>query len=110
MADQAQNEHRREERTAKTLFCQILCEGKWLPAVVLDASPSGLFVRTSISPPAGTEIEVTLRRAGGQTWTLQTTVARKSQGRAHDTSIGGRGLGLRIVQPPDGFSDFIATL
>jgi hypothetical protein len=111
MAEQAHDERRRERRIPKTLFCQIFCEGKRYPAVVLDISPSGLFIRTAASPPAGTELEVKLRLAGGETWTLQTSIARKPRGGAAQGDIlSSRGLGLQILEIPDGFSEFVASL
>ena len=110
MADPAHDERRTEERALKTLFCQILCEGKRYEAVVLDVSASGLFVRTSVSPPLGAEVEVALRLAGGQTWTLQASIVRQPQGGVRGNSNRGRGLGLQLLQIPDGFSDFVATL
>lgn len=110
MGDPNHNERRNEERVSRTLFCQILCEGKRYSAVVLDVSPSGLFVRTAVSPRLGTEVEVTLRLAGGQKWTLQALITRKLEGGGRIDTIRGRGLGLQILRIPDGFSDFVASL
>ncbi len=110
MADQAPDERRTEFRKPKTLFCQILCAGKRYPAAVLDISPSGLFVRTAASPPPGTEVEVSLRLAGGSTWSLKAAIARKPIATAAQNSVTGRGLGLRILEVPDGFAEFVATL
>jgi hypothetical protein len=110
MADQAPDERRNEYRKPKTLFCQILCASKRYPASVLDISSSGLFVRTAASPPPGTEVEVTLRLAGGSTWTLKAAIARTPITSGGQGSLTGRGLGLRILEVPEGFTEFVATL
>ena len=109
MKDRAPDERRTEHRAPKTLFCQILFEGKQYSGVVLDVSHSGLFVRTAVSPPPGTVVEVTLKLVNGQTWSLQTAIARKPMSGRGDT-LTNRGLGLRILEVPDGFSDFVETL
>lgn len=110
MAEKACGDRRAAARKKKTLFCQLECMGKHIPAVVLDVSPAGLFVRTAIAAPRGTEVEVTLRCAGGQSWHLRTEIARDAQaGRSRDT-LHGLGMGLRITTVPDGFVEFVESL
>jgi hypothetical protein len=110
MAEKACGERRAAPRKKKTLFCQLECRGRRLPAVVLDVSPEGLFVRTAISAPRGTEVEVTLRCAGGKSWQLRAEIARDAQaGRSRD-ALRGLGMGLRIATVPDGFAEFVESL
>jgi hypothetical protein len=110
MVDQAPKERRSRPRKKKTLFCQLDCRGKRYPAVVLDLSPSGLFVRTATALPPGTDVEVTLRLAGGKVWRLRGQIAREPQADSRLNSVSARGLGLRIISAPDGFTEFVETL
>ena len=110
MAERSYEDQRAEPRTRKTLFCQIACRGRQYPAVVLDLSPSGLFVRTAIAAPVGTEVEVTLRLAGGKAWHLRAEIARDAQTGASRDLLRGLGLGLKITDAPDGFAEFVESL
>ncbi|MDH3521413.1 MAG: PilZ domain-containing protein [Myxococcales bacterium] len=110
MPESAHEDRRSEARKKKNLFCQLECCGRFYPAVILDISPSGLFVRTTATAPPGTRVEVTLRLAGGHTWTLPAEVARDPQSNPALDPIPARGLGLRITDPPDGFAAFVADL
>lgn len=110
MAEQAYDKERSDPRKKKTLFCQLGYRGQHHPAVVLDLSASGLFVRTATALPLGTEVEVTLRLAGGRTWDLRAEVARDPQLDRSRNSIYALGLGLRITDAPDGFAEFVASL
>jgi len=110
MAERSYQDQRAEPRTRKTLFCQLACRGRHYPAVVLDLSPSGLFVRTAIAAPRGTEVEVTLRLAGGKTWHLRAEIARNAQTGSGFDLLHGLGLGLKITDAPDGFAEFVESL
>lgn len=110
MAEQAHDDRRAEPRKNKTLFCQLECWGRQFPAVVLDVSPSGLFVRTAIAAPRGAEVEVTLRLAGGKTWHLRAEIARDARPGSSRDMLRGLGMGLRIIDIPDGFAEFVESL
>jgi hypothetical protein len=110
MADHAPKERRSKPRKKKTLFCQLDCREMRYPAVVLDLSPLGLFVRTATALPSGTDVEVTLRLAGGKVWRLQGQIAREPQADSRLNSVSARGLGVRIIRAPDGFTEFVETL
>lgn len=110
MADQAENERRIQFRKKKTLFCQLRCQGNFYPAVVLDLSPSGLFVRTALAPPPGTDVEVILRFASGGIWKIRAQTARQPQVDSNLDSLSARGLGLRITEAPAGFAEFVKSL
>jgi len=110
MAERSYDDQRAEPRTRKTLFCQLACRGRHYPAVVLDLSPSGLFVRTAIVALRGTEVAVTLRLAGGKTWHLRAEIARDAQGGSSRDLLHGLGLGLKITDAPDGFAEFVESL
>jgi len=110
MVDQAHKERRCEPRREANLFCAFECLGKRYQAVVLDVSPSGLFVRTTAVAPPGTPVQVTLRFVGGVTWELSAQVAREPQARSTYDPIPARGLGLRIIEAPEGFSEFVESI
>jgi len=110
MAERAYEDRRAEPRKQKTLFCQLECREKRFPAVVLDVSPSGLFVRTAITAPRGTEVEVTLRLAGGKAWRLRAEIAREAQAGCSRDLLHALGMGLRITSVPDGFAGFVESL
>ena len=110
MPRKATNDQRAEERVRKTLFCELQCEGKCHPAVVLDISPRGLFIRTATKFAKGTEVAVTLRMSGGRLWELHTEVARDPQYEPSLKVLYARGVGLRIIHPPDGFAEFVENL
>jgi hypothetical protein len=110
MAERALQERRAEPRKRKTLFCQLECREKRYPAVVLDVSSSGLFVRTAITAPIGTEVEVTLRLAGGKAWHLRAEIARDAQDGSSPDLLHGLGMGLKLTAAPDGFAGFVESL
>jgi hypothetical protein len=110
MVERAPNDQRTEPRKKKTLFCQLEWRGRRHPAVVLDLSPSGLFVRTAIALPLGSEIEVTLRLAGGKAWNLRAEIARHAEAGSRRDLLHGLGVGLRITGAPEGFDAFVARL
>jgi hypothetical protein len=110
MADQAYRDQRADPRTRKTLFCQVTVARRHFPAAVLNLSASGMFVRTATSPPIGTEVEVTLRLAGGKAWNLRAEIARDAQSGSSRDLLHALGLGLKITDAPDGFADFVESL
>jgi PilZ domain len=110
MPDIDHSERRVHQRKKLHLFCQLTCAGRSHPAVVLDISTSGLFVRTAAAPPLGTQVEVTIRLAGGQAWALVAEVAREPQAETALDAIQARGLGLKILNPPSGFAEFVTKL
>jgi hypothetical protein len=110
MVERAPSDQRAQPRKKKTLFCQLQFRGRRIPAVVLDLAPSGLFVRTAAALPLGTEVEVTLRLAGGEAWNLRAEIARLAEGGLHRDPLHGLGLGLRITSAPEGFAGFVESL
>jgi len=110
MAEQAHKERRCESRRDANLFCVLECLGKRYQAVVLDVSPSGLFVRTTAVAPPDTPVQVILRFVGGVAWELSARVAREPQARSTYDPIPARGLGLRITEAPEGFAEFVESI
>jgi hypothetical protein len=110
MSERIPEERRTEPRKQKNLFCQLECGEKCHPAVILDVSSSGMFVRTAAALAPGTDVEVTIRVAGGKTWKIGAQVAREPQANSKLKSIQARGLGLRITRAPDDYVEFVESL
>jgi hypothetical protein len=110
MAERVRKERRCESRREANLFCLLDCLGKQYRAVVLDVSPSGLFVRTTAVAPLGTPVHVTLRFVGAVTWELRARVAREPQANCTYDPVPARGLGLRIIDAPEGFAEFVESI
>ena len=110
MAEEVPNERRRAARKQKTMFCELVCDGKRHLSAILDMSPTGIFVRTVAKPPVGTEVVVNVRLRGGQSWSLRAVVARAPQrtGAAHP--IPARGLGLQLLEVPDDYAEYVGSL
>ena len=68
-SDRAQ-ERRTFRRRNRRLSCEIAVLGQRHSAVVLDMSTQGLFLRTHAAPAPGTDLEVIVRRAGGEVWNI----------------------------------------
>lgn len=111
MADPDRVQERRGfERRNRRLSCEVAVLGKRHSAVVLDMSAQGLFLRTHVRPPPETELEVLVRRAGGETWTICARVARAGGDGRNAALLSSRGLGVVIVSAPQAFYDFVASL
>jgi hypothetical protein len=111
MADSDRAQERRSfERTSRRLTCEIAVLGERHSAVVLDMSTKGLFLRTNAAPPPGTDLEVIIRRAGGETWKIYAHVARAGGDGRNAALLSSRGLGVTIVSAPKGFYDFLTSL
>jgi hypothetical protein len=111
MADSDRAQERRSvERRSRRLSCEIAVLGERHSAVVLDMSTEGLFLRTNAAPPPGTDLEVIIRRAGGEAWKIYARVARAGGDGRNAALLSSRGLGVTIVSAPEGFYDFLTSL
>jgi hypothetical protein len=110
MPEEAPDERRRAPRKLKTMFCELVCDGKRYASAILDMSPTGIFVRTVATPAVGAEVVVNVRLLGGRSWSLRAVVARDPQrtGKAHP--VPARGLGLQLLEIPDDYSEFVGSL
>ena len=108
-SDRAQ-ERRTFGRRNRRLSCEIAVLGERHSAVVLDMSTKGLFLRTNAAPPPGTDLEIIVRRAGGEVWEIYARVARGGGGDRNAPLLSSRGLGVTIVSAPKGYYDFLTSL
>ncbi len=67
-------------------------------------------MRTTAMAPPGTPVQVVLRFVGGVAWELNAQVAREPQALATYDPIPARGLGLRIIEAPEGFAEFLENI
>ncbi len=95
-------------RAARSLGCELRIAGKTYTGVVLDLSAQGLFVRTNWVPEPGSALELTVRRPGGEVWTLWARVARGVPRGA--AMLSRRGVGLELVEAPDAYHRFVSEL
>lgn len=103
-------ERRSFRRRNRRLSCEIAFLGGRRSAVVLDMSTKGLFLRTNAAPPPGTEVEIVVRRGGGEVWKIYARVARAGGEDRNAPLLTSRGLGVTIVSAPKGFYNFLASL
>jgi len=73
-------------------------------------SDKGLFLRTNVAPPPGSDLEVIIRRAGGESWKLYARVARSGGGEPDAALLSSRGLGVTILSAPRAFYDYLSSL
>ena len=70
-------ERRKVERLKQRLTCELVMGDRRHPGIVLDVSPTGLFVQTSASPPPGERVRVKLRCPGRAEVEVVASVARR---------------------------------
>jgi hypothetical protein len=111
MAESERTQERRAfERRNRPLSCEIVMLGQRHSAVVLDMSNKGLFLRTNAAPPGGTDLEIIVRRAGGELWKIYARVVRAGAADPNAPLLSSRGLGVTIVSAPKDFYDFLESL
>jgi hypothetical protein len=102
---------RSEDRTRKRIPCEISSEGQSQRGFVLDVSPKGLFVQTSMPIDPGEEIGVALDTRGvAGTIEIRAKVARSRRVPPRLVSVSTPGVGLRITQAPSEWYEFVAGL
>ena len=96
-------ERRTIERLKQRLTCELVMGDRRHPGIVLDVSPTGLFVQTSASPPPGERVRVNLRRPGGADIEVVASVARRYLVPRRLLSIAHGGVGLQIESASDDY-------
>jgi hypothetical protein len=96
-------QRRKVERLKQRLTCELVMGDRRHPGIVLDVSPTGLFVQTSCSPAPGESIRVNLRRPGEAEVEVAASVARRYVVPRRLMSIARGGVGLQIESSSDDF-------
>jgi hypothetical protein len=94
-------QRRKVERLKQRLTCELVMGDRRHPGIVLDVSPTGLFVQTSCSPPPGERARVKLRRPGEADVEVVASIARRYLVPRRLMSIARGGVGLQIESASD---------
>ena len=99
------------ERTKKRLTCTLIIGDRPTAGIVLDISPSGLFVQTSANPPPGAKLDLEIDIPGeSQRSVLVVRVARMKVVPPRLKSITHAGLGLQIESAPEAYYRYLTQL
>jgi hypothetical protein len=102
-------ERRGVERLKQRLTCELVMGDRRHPGIVLDVSPTGLFVQTSASPPPGERVRLKLRRSGGAEIEVEASVARRYVVPRRLVSVARGGVGLRIESAFDEYLQLVRS-
>jgi hypothetical protein len=100
-------ERRKFERQKQRLTCELVIGDRRHTGIVLDVSPTGLFVQTSASPPPGERLRVRLRRPGGGDVEVVASIARRYVVPSRLASVARGGIGLRIESGCDEYLELV---
>ncbi len=94
-------ERRRRQRARRQLTCEVLVGGRRYPAIVRDASPSGMFVQTKAKPRVDGVVDLVFRaHERHPEIRVEAGVARERTVATRLRSTVPEGLGLEFLDPP----------
>jgi hypothetical protein len=103
-------ERRRAKRTKRRATCELWIAGERQTGILLDISSTGLFVQTTTQVAVGSEIQVEIKLPGDtRECRVRATVARVRRVPPSMTALAAGGLGLRIVEAPASYWDFVGV-
>ncbi len=95
---------RKQDRVRRRVTCELVAEDQRFSGIVLDMSPSGIFVQTAAKLARETAVSVRILGAGGdEPIHLRTRVARRKNIPPHLASLSASGIGLEICEAPDAY-------
>jgi hypothetical protein len=99
------------ERKKRRMPCDVIFEGQQHSGLVLDVSPGGLFIQTSAKAKPGDRLDLRLSLPGEtQKLPMQVEVVRKVVVPARLLAIAHGGVGVRILNAPEAYYNFMGTL
>jgi hypothetical protein len=99
------------ERKKRRMPCNVTFEGQQHNALVLDISPAGLFIQTSVKAKPGDRLDLKLSIPGEtQRLSLQVEIVRKLTVPARLLAVAHGGVGVRILNAPEAYYNFIKAL
>ncbi len=104
-------DNRLYDRTKRRLPCDLRCEERRHSGVVLDLSPTGLFLQTSAKLTTGAQVELGLKLpTQPEPVRLVATVVRRKVVPPSLTNVAQGGVGLQIVRAPESYYAFLERL
>jgi hypothetical protein len=101
-------ERRRDERQKRRLTCRVGHEGQRFSGIVLDISPTGLFIQTTSPIPPGSTVVVELPRQGtAEAFEVRARVARRRRVPQRLASLMTAGIGLKVLDPPPAYAHLV---
>ena len=99
------------DRKKRRLPCRLTFEGRQYSGLVIDVSPSGLFIQTSAKVKPGERLDLELGLPGEpHRLPLKVVVARLRVVPPRLLSVAQGGIGVRILKAPEAFHTFMETL
>ena len=101
-------ERRRRQRARRQLTCEVVVGGRRYPAIVRDASPSGVFVQTRAKPRVDSVVNLVFRACEWRPEIrVEAGVARERIVAPRLRSTVPEGLGLELLDPPAAFRELL---
>jgi hypothetical protein len=101
-------ERRRDERQKRRLTCRVGHEDQHFRGIVLDISPTGLFIQTTSPIPPGSLVVVEFPTRGhAEAFEVRARVARRRRVPQRLASLMPAGLGLRVLDPPPAYARLV---
>jgi hypothetical protein len=99
------------ERKRRQMPCTLTLDGRNHGGLILNLSPGGLFIQSSakIKPGDPLEIQTTLPGVEGRV-RMQVEVVRKVVVPTHLLKVARGGVGVRIINAPEGYYQFMEAL
>ena len=99
------------ERKRRQMPCTLTLDGRNHGGLILDVSPGGLFIQSSakIKPGDQLEIQTTIPGVEGRV-RMQVEVVRKVIVPSHLLKVAHGGVGVRIINAPEGYYHFMEAL
>ena len=99
------------ERKRRQMPCTLTLDGRNHGGLILDVSPGGLFIQSSakVKPGDQLEIQTTLPGVEGRV-RMQVEVVRKVIVPSQLLKVARGGVGVRIINAPEGFYQFVDAL
>jgi hypothetical protein len=90
--------------------CELLIRDRWYSGLVLDLSPRGLFLQTKAKPLPHERVELRIACGGSEALQLFVEVARLRRVPPSLLSTVRGGIGVRIVDAPEEYYQFLSRL
>ena len=94
-------EKRRQRRSRQRITCELVVDGKGYAGIVIDHSPTEIFVQTRARPGLDSVLELVLRGDGASAEIrCEAGVARERVTPTHLQTSAPGGIGLELIDPP----------